>query len=125
MLPEAKSKWCADFFRNVRGAHRGMSRTNWFRWKVIGFMEGELQKWTDEMATIDEFKAELLPKDLVRFEETVFAPRVRWLGLFPCVVYHAFAPFGGIYRRVAGWPRWLCRLGRRKPIVEYMTQVRY
>ena len=225
---EAKSKWCADFFRKVREAHRGMSRTNWFRWKVIGFMKGEPQKyqlteaesktferklakvlgsfqglfkhlrfpvgsrlemhgdgcyyggrvclilrlsdggtmrvrdirvnpwssqfylhwhtgtvhetillgdastfeeemheWTDEMATIDEFKAELSPKDLVRFEKTVFAPRVRWFGLFPCVVYHAFAPFRGIYRRVAGWPSWLYRLGSRNPVVTYTTRICY
>lgn len=239
---EAKSKWCADFFRKVREAHRGMSRTNWFRWKVIGFMKGgpqkyqlteaesktferklakvlgsfqglfkhlrfpvgsrlemhgdgcyyggrvclilrlsdggtmrvrdirvnpwsveeiwekevlrwissqfylhwhtgtvhetillgdastfeeEMHEWTDEMATIDEFKAELSPKDLVRFEKTVFAPRVRWFGLFPCVVYHAFAPFRGIYRRVAGWPSWLYRLGSRNPVVTYTTRICY
>ena len=242
MLFEAKSKWCADFFRTVREVHWDMSRTDWFRWKVaqvaictpiirqvpeaqvalfakeekmalLNFQlmfrhlrfpagaqlaiigkssstigsawlalrmpdgstskveditvspwsveeawekavlsliscqfylwhhslyrqetillgnalkfEAEMHRWTVEGVSIDKFKSRLSPKHLARFEKGGFAPKVRWFGLFPRIVYHVFSPFGGIYRRVAGWPRWLCSIGRNTPIVAYRSEIIY
>ena len=77
---DAKSKWCANFFRTVREAHREMSRTNWFQWKAIGFMKGEQQEFqlTEAESKVFERKlAKLLSAFQKLFAHLRFPPGSR------------------------------------------------